>query len=90
MRNHTAGQDDPSTPRIVSAYNEDGIAVCLAGDFTVRPPRPSQITLARSLIENLRFLFERPLPAYAHRTLTPTACPGDSWGRWGYQLGASS
>ncbi|MEK7216294.1 MAG: peptidoglycan recognition family protein, partial [Chloroflexota bacterium] len=88
VRYHTAGVDDPATRQIVSSYNEDGIAVCLAGDFTKRPPRPGQLVLARKLIENLRFLFERPLPVFAHRTLTPTACPGDSWPRWGYRLGA--
>jgi len=87
IRYHTAGPDDPDTPPIISKYNEDGIAVCLAGDFTNRPPGRAQLAQAALLVRNLRFLFNQAgLPVFAHRDLTNTACPGDTWPRWVHAL----
>ena len=61
----------------VSSYNEQGIGICLVGNFDVARPTPAQVASFDRLVARLRSRFpdlvERPVP---HGRLTQTACPG--------------
>lgn len=59
--------------------NPTSIGVCLAGDFSHRPPPLRQLRLLRLAIANIEFMFGRRLLLQGHRDVTATTCPGPWW-----------
>ena len=88
IRYQAAGEDNPNTPLVISAHNEHGIGICLAGNFQALPPTAKQLQATARLVANLRFLFSNAdLPVLGHRDEADapqyaTACPGNTWEQW--------
>ncbi len=82
VRYHTAGPDDQSTPEHVSRYNEDGIALVLAGDYTHHPPDERFLQHVRHAVANVQYAFGRFLSVHGHQELSATSCPGNTWPEW--------
>jgi hypothetical protein len=58
-------------------YNEQGIGICLIGDFDRSPPTPSQMTAAKRLVTMLRTQFAIPARnCIRHCDVQSTECPG--------------
>jgi len=58
-------------------YNEQGIGICLIGDFDRSPPTPSQTTAAERLVTMLRTRFAIPARnCIRHCDVQNTECPG--------------
>jgi N-acetyl-anhydromuramyl-L-alanine amidase AmpD len=59
------------------SYNEEGIGICLVGNFENYPPTPRQVAAARELV---RMLAERygiePQNIVCHQDVGATRCPG--------------
>lgn len=58
-------------------HNEEGIGICLIGDFDKAPPTPRQVDAARKLVATLaaRFTIAR-INCVRHSDINETACPG--------------
>ena len=82
VRYHTAGEDDPNTPQVISRWNERGIAVCLAGNFSRRRPTPGHLLSVKKLLANIQYTFAHELPIAGHRDKWSTSCPGGTWELW--------
>lgn len=70
----------------VAGLNRQVIGVCLAGDFTRRPPGRPQLQAARLLLANLQFALGWAVPIAGHREIalpgSGTSCPGNTWPQW--------
>lgn len=82
VRYHCAGPDDPDTPLVVSRFNERGLAICLAGNFSQTYPNPVLLEAARRTVANVQFAYGSFLPVVGHRDRFATQCPGDTWDTW--------
>jgi hypothetical protein len=58
-------------------YNEQGIGICLIGNFDQRAPTERQVAATRRLVEHLagRFTIDRP-HVLRHQDAQATRCPG--------------
>jgi hypothetical protein len=63
----------------------DGVGICLAGDFTNVHPTPAQMETARRVIQWLRGALGE-LPLTKHLDFSGTQCPGNTWSQWWSQL----
>ena len=86
VRYHTGGEDDASTPLVVSYHNETGIGICLIGDFTSEAPGEEQLGATQWLVQQIRYLIPWSIDVRGHRDVMATACPGDTWEEWRQQL----
>jgi N-acetyl-anhydromuramyl-L-alanine amidase AmpD len=62
--------------------NEDGIGICLVGDFDQAPPTARQVESARALVSYLRDRYRIPADHVGTHALLangPTACPGKNF-----------
>lgn len=58
-------------------YNEQGLGICLVGNFEEHPPTERQERSARDLIRTLRQRYAiSPSQVLRHKDLKDTACPG--------------
>jgi hypothetical protein len=70
---HGAHTKDPNHPE----YNDDGIGVCLIGNFDQTQPTPKQIEACRRLVAYLSARCDVPATQIVlHGDLTQTKCPG--------------
>ena len=58
-------------------YNDDGIGICLSGNFMSAPPTEAQIQSLVELIRYIKGVYKKDLLLQRHKDLNPTACPGD-------------
>jgi len=59
------------------SYNEEGIGICLVGNFDSYPPTPRQIAAARELVRMLSARFDiEPQNIVCHQDVGATRCPG--------------
>lgn len=63
----------------------DGVGVCLIGDFTDEAPPQAQLDATAALVATLRDRYPG-IPVVGHRDVGPTACPGDTWPAWRDQV----
>ena len=82
VRYHTRGPDDPLTPQVVSAHNEQGFAIAIAGNYSISPPTPYTLRTTRAAVANVQFMFSRFLPVSGHQQHSGTSCPGATWPSW--------
>lgn len=70
---HTRVESNPES----NEYNEEGIGICLVGDFDAAPPTPKQVEACRRLVA---YLQERcrvsTQGVTTHGDLDSTECPG--------------
>lgn len=58
-------------------YNEQGVGICLIGDFEHQRPTERQLAACHELVERLRGRYElAPAAVVRHGDLKPTSCPG--------------
>jgi N-acetyl-anhydromuramyl-L-alanine amidase AmpD len=58
-------------------FNDEGIGVCLVGDFELKPPTPEQLASLQMLIQAIRERHNIPIErVVGHRELKATKCPG--------------
>ncbi len=58
-------------------YNQQGIGICLVGNFEKQPPSEKQLESLAQLIESLSKRYNIPKDEIiGHRDVKPTACPG--------------
>jgi N-acetyl-anhydromuramyl-L-alanine amidase AmpD len=58
-------------------YNEEGIGICLVGNFDNYPPTPPQVTAARELVRMLAERYDiEPKNIVCHQDVGATRCPG--------------
>ena len=68
-------------------YNEQGIGICLIGDFEKSPPTPQQILAARRLVAQLADSYGIPRTnCLRHSEIHATECPGRLF-PWGQIVG---
>ncbi len=61
----------------ISRYNEQGVGICLVGDFEQRPPSEAQLTSLKQLIAWLSQEYDISVKQVkGHGQLKATACPG--------------
>ncbi len=61
----------------VSRYNQQGVGICLVGNFDLHPPTEAQVASLRQLIAWLSREYEIPVQrVLGHGQLKATACPG--------------
>ncbi|MBI2824685.1 MAG: N-acetylmuramoyl-L-alanine amidase [Planctomycetia bacterium] len=61
----------------VHRYNDEGIGICLVGNFNEGPPTPRQIDAARTLVSQLAGRFAIPRAGcLRHDDIGNTECPG--------------
>lgn len=58
-------------------YNDDGIGICLSGNFMYSPPTELQIQSLVELVRYIKGVYKKELLLQRHKDLNPTACPGD-------------
>ncbi len=59
------------------SYNEEGIGICLVGNFDNYPPTPRQVVAARELVRTLAERFDiNPPNIVCHQDVGATRCPG--------------
>ena len=59
------------------SYNEEGIGICLVGNFDNYPPTPRQVAAARELVRTLAERFDiEPQNIICHQDVGATRCPG--------------
>jgi len=58
-------------------YNDDGIGICLSGNFMYSPPSELQLASLVELIRYIKGVYKKELLIQRHKDLNPTACPGD-------------
>lgn len=58
-------------------YNDQGIGICLVGNFDTQPPTPRQLTGTKLLLDSLMSRYRIP-PEHVllHSDVTATRCPG--------------
>jgi N-acetyl-anhydromuramyl-L-alanine amidase AmpD len=75
---HTRVESNPGS----NLYNEEGIGVCLIGDFDVAPPTPKQVDSCRRLVAYLQERCRVPAQGITtHGDLDNTECPGQYFPR---------
>lgn len=58
-------------------HNDNGIGVCLIGNFEQQKPTPRQLTAVVELVRQLAERYQIPARlVIGHNTVKPTACPG--------------
>ena len=58
-------------------YNEEGIGICLVGNFDSYPPTPRQVAAARELVQMLAERYDiEPENIVCHQDVGATRCPG--------------
>ena len=82
VRYHCAGPDDPETSQVVSRFNERGLAICMAGNFSTSYPNLGLLQAARRAVANVQFAYGSFLPVVGHTDRFNTQCPGSSWEQW--------
>jgi len=61
-------------------WNKRALGVCLAGNFTLEPPRREQLEVAAKLVAGLCDAFNIPTDhVHQHRWHRATECPGDAF-----------
>jgi N-acetyl-anhydromuramyl-L-alanine amidase AmpD len=89
------GRIEQTQPLEVVSYhagdaNPASVGICLAGNFTDRPPTDAQLLATGQLAAWLLQELSLPIEAiHPHKNYAVTACPGDAWdsgARWGEQL----
>lgn len=58
-------------------YNDDGIGICLSGNFMYSPPTELQLQSLVELVRYIKGVYKKELLLQRHKDLNPTACPGD-------------
>jgi N-acetylmuramoyl-L-alanine amidase len=58
-------------------YNDDGIGICLSGNFMHSPPTELQLQSLVELVRYIKGVYKKELLLQRHKDLNPTACPGD-------------
>lgn len=59
------------------SYNEEGIGICLVGNFDSYPPTPRQVAAARELVRMLAERYDiEPQNIVCHQDVGATHCPG--------------
>jgi N-acetylmuramoyl-L-alanine amidase len=58
-------------------YNDDGIGICLSGNFMYSPPTELQLQSLVDLVRYIKGVYKKELLLQRHKDLNPTACPGD-------------
>lgn len=58
-------------------YNDDGIGICLTGNFMFTPPTEPQFSSLVELIRYIKGVYKKDLLVQRHKDLNATACPGD-------------
>jgi hypothetical protein len=58
-------------------YNDDGIGICLTGNFMFYPPTEPQFSSLVELIRYIKGVYKKDLLVQRHKDLNATACPGD-------------
>jgi hypothetical protein len=58
-------------------YNDDGIGICLTGNFMFAPPTEPQFSSLVELIRYIKGVYKKDLLVQRHKDLNATACPGD-------------
>ena len=89
------GRIEQTQPLEVIAYhagnaNPTSVGICLAGNFTDRPPADGQLLATVQLTAWLLQELNLPIQAiHPHKDYVVTACPGNQWdtgAQWGEQL----
>ncbi len=89
------GRIEQTQPLEAIAYhagdaNATSIGICLAGNFTDRPPTEAQLLSTSQLVAWLLQELDLPIEAiHPHKDYVATACPGNQWdggAKWGEQL----
>lgn len=63
-----------------SVYNNQGIGICLVGNFEEAPPTPAQLNSLRQLIATLQETCQiNAAGIVRHTDIKPTACPGKNF-----------
>ncbi len=61
----------------IGAYNQQGIGVCLVGNFDKRPPTSAQLASLKRLVATLTAEYGIPVKQVVrHGDVKATACPG--------------
>jgi len=77
---HAGGLPATAPPSARNTFNEQGIGICLVGNFQRRPPTAAQLRTLAKLIRELQAEFGIPPERIlGHRTVRETACPGGSF-----------